>query len=218
MSERSLITVTGAGGSGKTNLSRRLQIALDRSEDLHPYTIDHVSIGEYVREQAEQVIGHEVILSCFRQDIIDHLNTAPLQPMKEDLIVGILTEIILRSDADTLLLDGYPRYGHQVEQLYETSIEAGAFTHAAIITHVSDEEAVRRMLKRDGERTIDKEAALERLRQQKAGMQAVRSVFIETNLPFALIDTALPRERTLFEAATFIATALGINPRISQAS
>jgi|GEM_PF-1276191 len=218
MSERSLIAVTGAGGSGKTNLSRRLRDELDRSGEVNPYAVDHISIGEYIRDQAKQALGRGVLVSGFREDIIDHMNNSPFVPMEKELIVGILVESLLRSDADAILLDGFPRFGEQVEQLYEASAVVEIYTRAAVITEVNDDEAIRRMLKRDGSRIITKEDARERLRVQHIGMQAVRSVLVETDLPHAMIDMGQTREQTLQEATAFITTVLDTGPQTRQAS
>jgi len=218
MSERSLIAVTGAGGSGKTNLSRRLRDELDRSGEVNPFTVDHISIGEYIRDQAKQALGRGVLVSSFREDIIDHMNNSPFVPMNKELIVGILVESLLRSDADAVLLDGFPRFGEQVEELYEASAMVDIYTRAAVITYVDDDEAVRRMLKREGSRIITKEDARERLRVQHLGLQAVKSVFVETNLPHTSIDMAQTREQTLAEAVTFVAPILDTDPQTRQAS
>lgn len=218
MSERSLIAVTGAGGSGKTNLSRRLRDELDRSDDINPYAVDHISIGEYVRDQAKQILGRGVLVSSFREDIIDHLNNSPFVPMEKELIMGILLESLLRSDADTVLVDGFPRFGDQVLQLYEVSITADIYTSAAIVTHVDDDEAVRRMLKREGSRIITEEDARKRLHLQHLGMEAVQRVFKETRLPYVTIDMSQSREETLTKAAVFITTILGTDPWNRQAS
>ncbi|MDB5165890.1 MAG: adenylate kinase [Candidatus Saccharibacteria bacterium] len=212
MSERSLVAITGAGGSGKTNLSRRLQVALDRSDDFPPYRVDHISIGEYVREQAQHVLGRGVLASDFRQAIINHMNASPHKPLDPPVIVGILSEALLRSEADTILLDGFPRFGNQVEQLYETSIREGLYVRAAVITHVNDDEAVRRMLKRGGERDISEASARRRLQMHHIGQRAVRNHFIETGLPFVEIDMYHPKERTLVEAAEFINKTLAATP------
>lgn len=218
MIERSLIAVTGAGGSGKTNLSRRLRDELDRSDDINPYTVDHISIGEYVRDQAKQILGRGVLVSSFREDIIDHLNNSPFVPMEKELIMGILLESLLRSDADTVLVDGLPRFGDQVVQLYEVSITADIYTSAAVVTHVDDDEAVRRMLKREGSRIITEEDARKRLHLQHLGMEAVQRVFKETNLPYVTIDMSQSRKETLTEAAVFINTVIGTDPWTRQAS
>ncbi|MDB5177936.1 MAG: adenylate kinase [Candidatus Saccharibacteria bacterium] len=204
MSERSLVAITGVGGSGKTNLARGLHRALDQPD----FTVDHISMGEYVREQAEQILGRGTVASHFRQTIINHLNSTPLEPFDPDIALGIAAECLQESTAQLILLDGFPRFRGQVEQLFELSIRDDVYTRGAIITYVNEEEAVERMTKRKEERTITNEAAYRRYEAQRLGIEAVRSDLLEAGLPHVSIDTYHPKERTLVEGFKFIERTL----------
>mgnify|MGYP001793875523 FL=1 len=119
MSERVLIAFTGSGGSGKTNLAGRLRTALDRSSETPKLTVDHVSIGEYVRGQAQQILARGAIASHYRSTIIDHLTGEDAhKPFDPAVIRGLVSECVGQSSGDILLLDGYPRYKDQLETLY----------------------------------------------------------------------------------------------------
>lgn len=205
MSERILIAFTGSGGSGKTNLAGRLSTALDRSLETPKFTVDHVSIGEYIREQAQQTLGRNAIASNYRSEIIDHLNgDGAYKAFNPDVMDGLLFECISKSHGDVLLLDGYPRYKDQLETLYEIGVREDFYTRGAVITHVDEREAIRRLTKRTGDRHTNEKAARARLHMQQLALRDVVIDLIATQLPTIRIDTYHPRERTLVEAYDFV--------------
>lgn len=214
MSERILIAFTGSGGSGKTNLAGRLSTALDRSLEIPKFTVDHVSIGEYVREQAQQTLGRNAIVSNYRSEIIDHLNGNGVhKAFNPDVMDGLLFECISQSHGDVLLLDGYPRYKDQLETLYEIGIREDFYTRGAVITHVAEREAIRRLTKRTGDRHTNEKTARARLHMQQLALRDVVVDLIATQLPTIRIDTSYPRERTLVEAYDFVRPLLPENGR-----
>lgn len=214
MSERVLIAFTGTGGSGKTNLAGRLRNALDRSLEAPKFIVDHVSIGEYVRAQAQQTLARGAFASNYRTAIIDHLNgNEAHKHFDPEIVSGLVHECINQSNGDVLLLDGYPRYKDQLESLYEIGVREDFYTRGAIVTHVNEEEAIRRMTKRTGERHTNKKAARVRLHMQQLALRDVMIDLIATQLPTIRIDTYHPRERTLVEAYDFVRPLLPENGR-----
>ena len=207
MIERSLIAITGTGGSGKSNLARGLARGLNQLD----FPVEHISIGEYVREQAQQTLARGVMASHYRQTIINHLNASPLKAFDPDVIMGVAAECMQPSSARLMLFDGFPRYRGQLEQLFELSIRDDVVTRGAIETYVNEEEAVRRMTKRDDERAISIEDAHRRYMTQKLGIEAVRTEILESGLLHTRIDTSFSKERTLIEGFKLI-EELGILP------
>ncbi|MEP6710474.1 MAG: nucleoside monophosphate kinase, partial [Candidatus Saccharibacteria bacterium] len=166
ISERSIILMGGKPGSGKTNLSRRLQTALDNPLDKPRRSVEHVSIGEFARQQL--ILGKQATRSACQTAIIDHLSGPDkLQPFDEDIARGIVYEQLLRSDAEIVLLDGYPRYFPQVDGVFELAARSDFYVKGAIITHVEENEAVRRMMKRTDDRVTSEAEAYQRLAQHE---------------------------------------------------
>lgn len=198
--ERSLVAITGTGGSGKSKLAGGLMRGLTQPG----FPVEHVSIGEYVREQAQQVLARGVLASHYRQTIIDHLNSSPLEPFDPDIAMGIAAECLQLTSARLILFDGFPRFRGQLDQLFELSIRDDIVTRGIIETYVNEEEAVKRMVKRNNERSISAEDAHRRYTSQKLGIEAVRTEISEFNLPHTRIDTSFPKERSLIEGFKLI--------------
>lgn len=200
MSEREIIAITGTGGSGKTNLARGLKKGL--SSD---WSLEHISFGEYVRQQAGQILPRNVARSAFRSTIIDHLNGNNFyQPFDEPTTHGILHEILDQARSSVLLLDGYPRYTGQLSQLQESAIRTEANLSGVVVTYVNDEEAIRRIRKREDERSISAYDAQKRIHQQRLGMEAVCRELSENNIQHTKIDTYFPKEHTLIQGYRFV--------------
>lgn len=145
MIERNLIHVGGSPGSGKSRMARALVDRLHESTDLQA---EHLSLGDQVR-----LLGRGAISSAFSEYVDLHLanpHTAN-EPIEEEIIVSLLAmSIHSASDrgVDVILLDGYPRYGRQVETYFDLAQVYGYKTPGALIMETDPATALSRILKR----------------------------------------------------------------------
>lgn len=188
---RNIILLGGKPGSGKSRLGRDMaeQLALDSS-------VEHLSLGERVR-----AIGRGAI-SRYRYDVTAHLNSDyPEEPLHSELIYGVVSEYLMQaSNADLILLDGYPRYLNQIESTYELAIKDGRQLSGMIVTDTSDENAMIRMMKRgkkDLERhEIDPVFAQWRIQSHHTSFEPVLHELQKRGLPIEMVNTTYDKQAT----------------------
>jgi adenylate kinase family enzyme len=192
MTERSLVLMGGAPGSGTT----RLGLSLERQLQQDGISINHISTGDHVRR-----IGTGAIHSAMTADIIDHLVTHPqFDPIDDDVIRDLVHESLGRYEtSDVVLLDGYPRYPAQVEAAEELAYIHDRTIKGMLLTDVDPEAALIRMIKRGQkyrDRAITLEAAIDRLATYNANLPHLLEEVRAKNIPIEIVPTHGAKEVT----------------------
>ncbi len=212
MIEREMIAITGTGGSGKSNLAKAL---VDEFSSAFP--VEHLSFGDYVRQQKERRLPREIARSAFRTTIIDHLhesNPNRFNPFDEPIALGILNEMLARSNASLILVDGYPRYGGQLSQLHELSIRNDINLKAIILARINLETATERIMKRKDDREIkDPRDAHNRIDQQFQGINEVRDDLKISDIPYKEVETYGTKLETKTIALSFLSKIISLPQR-----
>lgn len=171
-------------GSGTSRLGRALV------EELSPdITTEHISVGNRIRQ-----IGRGALHSPYQQAVLDHLNGDKIHtPLHDEIVYGIVVEALERYDETQLiLLDGYPRYQHQVEASQLLAIIDWRTLHGMIITETDTETALARMIlrgERDVNRTITPAQASDRLDTFLLSFEAVKYECERRHIPIKTVDT-----------------------------
>lgn len=179
-----MILLGGGPGTGKSRLGRTMAEQLDSE-----MSVEHISIGDRVRKIA---LGRDAVKSAHRQAIIDHLNSdTPHAPLPDEIIHDVVDDALQQHEArETILLDGFPRYKTQMTHLDGLFDEGDRVLRGLILTTVHDDIALRRLVKRTGERDINEELARERIAEHKKHYHPVVRKLDNCGLPIAKIDTS----------------------------
>lgn len=103
-----VIVIHGYPGSGKTTQCERLV-----AEGMNEATFAHISIGNQLR-----AIKNGQVDSLFSAYLTSAEATSP---PPDDIVNGIIFEAIKKStETDVLLVDGYPRFAHAVDEFHQT--------------------------------------------------------------------------------------------------
>lgn len=192
MYEKSLILVDGPPGSGSTRLSKSMKERLTEEG----VSVEHISTGDRLR-----AIGRGTIDSVFREDIIEHFyNSGATVPLDEELMFGIVDEALEQTQhAQIILLDGYPRYEPQVDNIKQLADMHGRIIKGMLFTIADWQTSLDRMLKRGRkhpERAIDTEEAINRLAFFNTSFPLVVNRLITNDIPIRQIETDGPKSTT----------------------
>lgn len=182
--DRNIVLVGGIPGSGKSRLCRSVV-----SEQYYEQSIDHVPVGEIIR-----TIGRGTLRSIYREEIQRHLNSpTPYTPIDREIMYNVMSEALTQhDDADLLLIDNYPRYIDQVEDMYELAMLDDRNVRGLILTDVSDKIAIARMLHRrpsDNRRAMTELEAMERIAYHKQTYPSTKNLLRDQGLPVEIINT-----------------------------
>lgn len=141
MSERHVIMMGGAPGSGTSRLGKVLEQHLWR----HHASAEHISVGNRIR-----AIGSGVLRSVYTDTVVNHLNSdRAFLPIDDDIMYGLVSEVLLQSEErDIILLDGYPRYEPQAADIQDLAVKDERSVTGMIVTQVDEETSLARMIKR----------------------------------------------------------------------
>lgn len=202
MSERTLTLINGGPGTGKSHLGRTLE---------HGYhSIEHISMSDLIHR-----IGTLAVVSTHEQSVVDHLRTHPDRLLDSEIVHDLAYEALQTAEMRThILLDDFPRYPDQIEQLYELARVSQRKITGMIETTTSDEAAIRRLTTRS-ERTLSAEVAQERIAHFHDTFPAVRSELYE-NMNIYTIDTQGDQDVTDYMAASALRELMQQEARIPQ--
>jgi adenylate kinase family enzyme len=192
MTERSLILMGGAPGSGTTRLGHSLEQQLR----FDAVSIDHLSVGDSVRR-----IGAGTIHSAMTAEIINHLLTGHINDPIDDVVMQRIVDESLESSSGTevILLDGYPRYPAQVDSVKELAMRHERTIRGMLLTNVPSETALTRMIKRgqkNRERSMTLNLAIDRLDRYYATSPELLETIEAKGIPIEVISTAGQKEVT----------------------
>ena len=201
--ERSLITVGGRRGSGRSTLAENITKALQPE-----YETAYISFGDTVRN-----IGRQSINSFYSQDVQNHLNgPVSTSPLDDEIAYGIMTEALSRVDtAEVVIVDGHPKNETQAAHLLDLATEDERNAAGLIITTIDEETALERLLRRGrrGLNTyIDESDALNRIHQHDQAFGSAVMYLYNRGLRFERIETSGTKEEStekgLFVARSFL--------------
>jgi adenylate kinase len=192
MQERSLILIDGPPGSGSTRLSRFMKERLLEEK----ISIDHISTGERLR-----AIGKGVLDSAFSQAVADHIANFGLDvPIDDSLMLAIVDEAFdEHKKQQILILDGFPRYEPQVDDLATLTESHDRTLRGVIVTRTDWQTSLERMIARgekNPERAISRDAAIDRLADRMSSFPAVIDALEQMNVPIRYVDTDGPKSLT----------------------
>lgn len=201
--ERSMITVGGRRGSGRSTLGRNIA---EKLQDEHSTL--YISFGDTVR-----AIGQKSIDSFYTHTVQTHLNGPnATDPLDDEVAYGIMSEMLTRTDdADLVIIDGHPKNKAQAENLIDLAIEDERRLSGLIITTVDEETALQRLLKR-GRRGLNtylnENDALDRIHQHDQSFGEAVLYLYNKGIRFERIDTTGTKEESaeqgLFAAKSFL--------------
>lgn len=201
--ERSLITVGGRLGSGRSTHAKNITEGLQPECDAR-----YISFGETVR-----AIGRQSITSFYSQPIIDHLNSStPDAPLDDEIAYGIMTEALTRiDDADLGVIDNYPKTETQAAHLIDLAVEDERKIAGLIITTTDEETALERLLRR-GRRGLnnyrDEYDTLKYIREHDQAFGGAVLYLYNKGYRFERIDTSGSKEEStekgIFAAKSFL--------------
>ena len=153
-----MIILMGPQGSGKGTQAQILASV---------FKAKHLSTGEMLRSSTDP----KVHAKLERGELFDD----------EDMTMVLKESLGKLSSDSKIILDGYPRNMNQVKLLDELLVQRGEQVESVIYITLSDEEALKRMLKRG--RADDTEAAIsQRLKQYKEETMPVLEHFIKAGI------------------------------------
>lgn len=121
----------GPPGSGKGTQSAKL---------IEKYKLLHVSTGDLLRSE----IAKKTKLGLEAKILMDAGSLVP-----DDIVIGMINEMINQNtDVDGFLFDGFPRTEVQAEALDRLLQEKNSCIEAMIAMEVSEDELVKRLMKR----------------------------------------------------------------------
>jgi adenylate kinase family enzyme len=181
---RDIILFNGMPGSGTSDLCHNIV-----SELHYEYSLEHIDASETIR-----AIGKEGIDSYYRREIQNHLNGPQSRlPINRKLMYDIISEALSRHDGiDLLLINGYPSYSDQVEDIYELAMLDARALRGAIITEASEKVAINRLTNRTPlgrDRPIGEYKAEQKIQRYKNTFPTVRAELWERGLPIETINT-----------------------------
>lgn len=186
MSERSVVLMGGAPGSGSTRLGKSLE------GYLHSIGVsaEHTSVGDRIRR-----IGAGMIRSACTAEVIAHLNSRPINtPIDDGIMLQVVEEIFSASkESSIILLDGYPRYEPQIDQVEEVAESAKRSIRGMLATVADAETCLARMVKRGQkkpERTLTLEEAVDRLAAHNMAFPYVLEKLASHCIAVAAIETS----------------------------
>jgi adenylate kinase len=192
MHEKSLILIDGPPGSGSTRLSRSLTERL-REEKV---SIEHISTGDRLR-----AIGKGALDSAYTQAVVEHFNNSgPNVAMDDSLMVAIVDEaFVYYQKKQIIILNGFPRYEPQVDDLVALSDTHDRLIRGAIITQADWQIYLERMQSRGqkhSDRKIDRDTAIDRLADRTTSLPGVIEALESQEVPVRYIDTDGPKSLT----------------------
>lgn len=189
IAERGILFLGSKPGSGKGHLGTELAKSLPSEIRT---SVEHFSIGDRVR-----AIGSGAI-SAYSQEL-PLITPNRIQPINDSLIANIVREYLAeKSETGLILLDGYPRYLQQVATIFEIASEFDLQIYGMIMTDVSDETALVRMLKRakthPDRPPISDDAARDKLQMHNDHFPAVTAALEMRGVPIEVIDTTYSKK------------------------
>jgi adenylate kinase family enzyme len=193
--ERNIILFNGMPGSGTSDLCRSIV-----SELHYDHSIEHLATGDIIR-----AIGRGAIDSYHRREVQNHLNSPQSRlPINRKLMYDIMSEALSYHDrSDLLLLDNYPLYLNQVEDVYELALLDDRTLCGLIITEASERIAKKRLTRRgppEYDRPISEYEAEQRIQQYKDAFPAVGNELRRRKLPIEIINTIAQNPDTIDHA------------------
>jgi adenylate kinase family enzyme len=209
--ERSMITIGGRRGSGRSTLAKHITEQLQQG-----YDVQYISFGDTVR-----AIGRQSIDSFYSSTVQDHLNGLGTNtPLDDEIAFGIMSEALTRTDeADLVVVDGHPKNKPQAENLIDLAAADERTLAGLIITTTDEETALHRLLKR-GRRGLntylDESDALERIHQHDQSFGEAVLYLYSKGIRFQRIDTTESKtesaQRGLIIAKSFLGISEPTNP------
>lgn len=192
MHEKSLILIDGPHGSGSTRVSRATAETLKRAD----VSIEHISTGDRIR-----AIGRGALASAYTQDILDHYAAFDTTvPIENSLMANLIDESFQEhAQAQLLILDGYPRYESQADDIVRLAEAHQRIIRGMIVTQADWETCIARMIQRGQkhpERALTREQAVDRLAIHTVSFPDVIASLEEADIPIHYIDTEGPKEVT----------------------
>lgn len=192
MYEKSLILIDGPPGSGSTRLSRSMKERLLEEK----VSIEHISTGDRLR-----AIGKEALDSAYTQAVVDHFNNSgPNVAMDDSLMFAIVDEAFIQyQKKQIVILNGFPRYGPQVDDLIALSDIHDRAIRGAIITQADWQVNLDRMLSRGlkhSDRQIDRDTAIDRLADRMTSLPGVIEALESQEIAVRYVDTDGPKSLT----------------------
>lgn len=192
--ERSLITIGGRRGSGRSTLGRNTAESLQDEG----HSVVYVSFGDTVRTIAR---SNDPLDSFYTDVVRDHLNGPnATNPLDDDITYGIMNEILTRTDdADLVIIDGNPKNKTQAENLIELTTEDERHLAGLLITTIDEETALQRLLKR-GRRGmnpyVDEKTTLDRIHEHDQSFGEAVMHLYNKGIRFERIDTSGSKEQS----------------------